>query len=1371
MSTLHSYNEGEPEGLSRTELDSHADSPVVGRNAYILEYTAHTVNVHGFAEDLGNLQAIPVVHAIVAYDCPLTAHTYLLRIHNAIYIESMTVNLIPPFMMRLAGLVVNECPKIFSSNPSEEDHSVYFPDHELRLPLQLHHTTSYLPTRRPHQDELQTKDEVYNLTPDSPGWNPHDTTYSESESAMLDFNGQIRYPNEENKLPLVQVASTRMSNELPFEPDIVLNSISSTLTVPSLVKRVSALKISSKKGIKIADLAHLWKISKETAKRTIEASTQHCVRTSNHPTLARQFSTNDRWHRYPRNDSVVFMDTFFATKKSLQSKRGFKMAQIFATDFNFVHVQLMRSRSDLHLALKEFFKTFGVPSTIICDNIKEQIQGKARELCNLVSCPVVPILAYTPKQNRAELYVRIMKRKMSQALKITNAPMKLWCYLAETLPRIHNSTAHDHYLLKGLTPLGKMTGVPPDISHLCQFAWYEWVYYRDPAIKFPFNPMQLGRCLGASINSGPAMTQFVLKLSGEVSPYLTLRALTSEEKSSPEEKNKRELFTKQITAKLGDSMHIPSPADSDPSTLEYLVDESDPVPPYHEQVVSSHPEDFDDFDNFLQTEVLLPKEGEHMLAARVVRRSKDNKGKLIGKFNENPILNTRVYDVLFPDGSYEQYAANQIAENIYSQVDEEGRRYLMLADIIDHRTTNEALSNDDAYITSENGNRSRIKTTKGWEFLVQWRDGTESWHPLKDLKASNPVELAEYGCMNGIDNEPALAWWIPHTLKKRDRIISSIQSRLLQRSRKYGVLVPKNVTEAYEIDKINGNSYWRDAIHKEMTNVSVAFQFLGEDDKIPHGYRHMGTHLIFDVKMDFTRKARLVADGHKTAQPAHSTYAGVVSRESVRIALTYAALMDLDVLAADIQNAYLQAPPSEQFYTIAGPEWGSRKGQRMLIVRALYGGKSSGRDFRNHLQSCMSTMGFDHCESDHDVWRKAAVTDDGTEYYEYILLYVDDCLVVSHRARDILTELNGFFTLKKSSIGPPKIYLGSTISQVTLPNGVKAWASSSSQYVKEAVKNVEEYLADSDQQLMRHAKAPITANYKPELDQSEELDDATATYYQSLIGILRWIVEIGRVDICVEVSMLSSFLTNPREGHLQQVYHIFAFLKSHHNARLVFDPTYPILDPNAFTQCDWSPFYNNVKELIPENAPSPKGREFTMIVYVDADFAGDKLTRRSRTGFIVFLNSAPIYWYSKRQNSIETSSFGSEFVAMKHACEYVRSLRYHLRMMGIPVTDPTYIRGDNQSVLFNSSVPESILKKKHHSVAYHFVREGSAAGEWTHEYVNTKNNAADILASSRPYGEDRKRKVRMILYDIYDDIKESEERIEDERSNKRTRKS
>ena len=103
------------------------------------------------------------------------------------------------------------------------------------------------------------------------------------------------------------------------------------------------------------------------------------------------------------------------------------------------------------------------------------------------------------------------------------------------------------------------------------------------------------------------------------------------------------------------------------------------------------------------------------------------------------------------------------------------------------------------------------------------------------------------------------------------------------------------------------------------------------------------------------------------------------------------------------------------------------------------------------------------------------------------------------------------------------------------------------------------------------------------------------------------------------------------------------------------------------------------------------------------DHAGDSVTQRSRTGFIIFLNSAPIFWFSKKQTSVETSTFGSEFIAMKQGCEYVRGLRYKLRMMGIPVEMPTFIFGDNKSVLANTSVPHSVLRKKSSSIAYHFV--------------------------------------------------------------------
>lgn len=140
---------------------------------------------------------------------------------------------------------------------------------------------------------------------------------------------------------------------------------------------------------------------------------------------------------------------------------------------------------------------------------------------------------------------------------------------------------------------------------------------------------------------------------------------------------------------------------------------------------------------------------------------------------------------------------------------------------------------------------------------------------------------------------------------------------------------------------------------------------------------------------------------------------------------------------------------------------------------------------------------------------------------------------------------------------------------------------------------------------------------------------------------------------------------------------------------------------------------------------------------VDSDHAGDQVTRRSRTGYLVYLNSALIYWFSKKQTTIETSSFGSEFMALKQATEYVRGLRYKLRAMGIPVTNCTYIYGDNQSVLVNATVPHSQLKKKANSVAYHHCREGAALDEWRTAYVNTNENTSDMMTKPLPAGQKR----------------------------------
>ena len=235
--------------------------------------------------------------------------------------------------------------------------------------------------------------------------------------------------------------------------------------------------------------------------------------------------------------------------------------------------------------------------------------------------------------------------------------------------------------------------------------------------------------------------------------------------------------------------------------------------------------------------------------------------------------------------------------------------------------------------------------------------------------------------------------------------------------------------------------------------------------------------------------------------------------------------------------------------------------------------------------------------------------------------------------------------------------------------------------------------------------------------------------------------------------MMSSHLALPRAGHLEQVLHIFAYLKKHHNAEMVFDPSEVEFDRSDFERKDWSySIYNSsdtdLKEQLPPGMPTPRGRGFCMRVYVDSDHAGDTVTRRSRSGFVVFLNNAPIYWSSKKQTSCETSTFGSEFIAMKQACEYTRGLRYKLRMMGIPVDEPSFIFGDNQSVLCNTMMPESTLKKKTQSIAYHFVREGCARDEWRTAYISTHENVADLMTKPLAGGEKRWKFVRMLLHHL-----------------------
>jgi hypothetical protein len=149
--------------------------------------------------------------------------------------------------------------------------------------------------------------------------------------------------------------------------------------------------------------------------------------------------------------------------------------------------------------------------------------------------------------------------------------------------------------------------------------------------------------------------------------------------------------------------------------------------------------------------------------------------------------------------------------------------------------------------------------------------------------------------------------------------------------------------------------------------------------------------------------------------------------------------------------------------------------------------------------------------------------------------------------------------------------------------------------------------------------------------------------------------------------------------------------------------------------------------------------------FVDADHAGNMVTRRSHTGILIFCNRAPIIWFSKKQNTVETSTFGSEFVAAKIAVELIEGLRYKLRMMGIPLEGPANLFCDNGSVVANTTCPESSLRKKHNAIAYHRVREAVAQGAVRIAKEDGKTNLADILTKPLP-GPQMKELLYHILY-------------------------
>jgi len=232
-----------------------------------------------------------------------------------------------------------------------------------------------------------------------------------------------------------------------------------------------------------------------------------------------------------------------------------------------------------------------------------------------------------------------------------------------------------------------------------------------------------------------------------------------------------------------------------------------------------------------------------------------------------------------------------------------------------------------------------------------------------------------------------------------------------------------------------------------------------------------------------------------------------------------------------------------------------------------------------------------------------------------------------------------------------------------------------------------------------------------ETNNSSLLDVEKHSKFRSLVGSANWLVTLGRFGIAYAVNAYSRFSMAPRQGHLKGMIRVFGYLKKFSKGTIIIDPNYP--DHAQFDVANYDhlrEFYPDVEEMISgeDERPQAKAPPVRITVYQDDDHAHDILTPRSATGVLLLLNNTPVKWISKRQKTVETSTYGSELVAAKIATEVVLEYRYSLRMMGVEPDGPALMLADNNSVVLNCTMPSSVLMKKHNTRAYHRVCEAIA---------------------------------------------------------------
>ena len=976
---------------------------------------------------------------------------------------------------------------------------------------------------------------------------------------------------------------------------------------------------------------------------------------------------------------------------------------------------LGRSDKRYPVALMNHIRRYGAMDQIISDNAKAQISTRVEEILNMLHIKDWTSEPHNKNLNFAERVWRDAKRKTELALNFSDAPAFVWLLALEYVCFVMNHTAQES--LGWRTPTEWLLGYTPDITVLLCFVFWEPVYYAVDEASFPADPDEaLGRFVGISEVVGATVTFKILTEDMKVIARSVVRTATKPGAYQNKRANAQapQLAPRPVTngLRIDEDVHKIS--------VETVTDGDEE---------STHEDDA----NAVSEPSANPGTTQSTFLKTAMEEAVEA-GRDLPTIDISEILG-RTF-ITTPDHDGEQQRAQIMdAEFLQDRTADEAQPLIKFKCRVGNRRFDEVMTynrmlqwcdqhKDDGEFFRLVSIQNHRKHKGKWQVLVEWASGLSDWNNMADIFRDDPVTISMYAQKKKLLDTDG--WRQCKRYTKREKVIGRMinQTRLKNfRNRpryKYGFQVPRNHQEAVMIDEREGNRKWQDSEELELGQLFEynTFESLGLNAPTPEGYKKIPCHMVYDVKWDGRHKSRFVAGGHRTDTPIESTYSAVVSLLGVRTITFLAELNDMQLWNTDIGNAYLESYTSEKVVFTAGAEFGEYAGHTMVIRKAQYGLKSSGKCWHDRLHDVLRTMGFTPSKAEEDIWMR-----DCDDHYEYIAVYVDDLMIASRKPQKIIDELQAKpHSFKLKGTGPVDFHLGCDYFREedgTLCVGPK-------KYITRMEASYKNHFGTNPS---HKVQSPLEKGDHPELDDTPLLDEDGIAKYQSLIGTLQWTITLGRFDVATAVMTMSGFRAAPREGHLERVKRICGYLSKFRDAFIRIrteEPDYSDL-PNK--EYDWSrSVYGNVRERRATDAPEPKGKPVTTTTYKDANLYHDLATGRAVSGILHLLNQTPIDWYTKKQETVETATYGSEFAAARTAIQQIAALRQALQYLGVPVRETSYLFGDNESVVKSGSVPHSRLAKRHHALAYHYTREAIASKMVAFHHIGGDQNPADILS-------------------------------------------